>query len=299
MQVEIVEVSPRDGLQNEPVVLSTDDKVSLIEQAIAAGARRIEATSFVNPARVPQMADADEMMARVPRRDDVSYIGLALNDRGVQRALDAGCDEVNFVVVASETFNQRNQGTSTDGSLATFETLARTIHDHGRRASLTIAATFGCPFEGEVDVARVVGIAERAVAAGADEVALADTIGVAVPADVTQRVAAVREVTGDVPLRIHLHDTRHTGIANAVAAIDAGVMILDASLGGIGGCPFAPAATGNIATEDLLYLLDRSGINHGWSLPAAVSLPPWLEERLGAPVPGMLARAGGFPTGRD
>jgi hydroxymethylglutaryl-CoA lyase len=299
MQVEIVEVSPRDGLQNEPVVLSTDDKVSLIEQAIAAGARRIEATSFVNPQRVPQMADADDVMARVPRRDDVSYIGLALNDRGVQRALDAGCDEVNFVVVASETFNQRNQGQSTDGSLATFETLAETIHDHGRRASLTIAATFGCPFEGEVDVARVVGIAQRAVAAGADEVALADTIGVAVPADVTQRVAAVREVTGDVPLRIHLHDTRHTGIANAVAAIDAGVMILDASLGGVGGCPFAPAATGNIATEDLLYLLDRSGIDHGWSLPAAVTVPPWLEERLGAPVPGMLARAGGFPTGRD
>jgi hydroxymethylglutaryl-CoA lyase len=295
--IEIVEVSPRDGLQNESVVLSTDDKIHLIEAAVAAGARRIEATSFVNPKRVPQMADADEVMARVPRIDGVSYIGLALNDRGVRRALDGGCDEVNYVVVASETFNRRNQGVGTEESLATFEELAATIHAEGRRASLTIAATFGCPFEGEVPVGAVVRIAERAVAAGADEVALADTIGVAVPVDVTERVAAVREVTGDVPLRIHLHDTRHTGIANADAAIRAGVGILDASIGGIGGCPFAPAATGNIATEDLLYLLDRSGIEHGWSFDRTTEVVPWLEERLGKATPGMLAKAGGFPAG--
>lgn len=295
--VEVVEVSPRDGLQNEPVVLPTAAKVHLIEQAIAAGARRIEATSFVNPKRVPQMADADEVMAQVPRTDGVAYIGLALNDRGVRRAIDAGCDEVNYVVVASETFNRRNQGVGTEQSLRTFEDLAGVIHDAGRRASVTIAATFGCPFEGEVAVDAVVQIAERAVAAGADEVALADTIGVAVPADVTQRVAAVRDVTADVPLRIHLHDTRHTGIANADAAIRAGVTILDASIGGIGGCPFAPAATGNIATEDLLYLLDRSGVAHGWSLDRTVAVVPWLEEQLGKPTPGMLAKAGGFPAG--
>ncbi len=296
MRAEIVEVSPRDGLQNEPVILPTRDKVELIERAVAAGARRIEATSFVNPERVPQMADAAEVMAAVPREDGVSYIGLALNARGVDRALEAGCDEVNVVVVASDTFNRRNQGVATLASLAAFETLAGTIRDAGRRASLTIAASFGCPFEGEVAVGRVVDIAARGVAAGADEVALADTIGVAVPADVTARVAAVREVTGGVPLRLHLHDTRHTGIANAYAALQAGVRVLDASIGGIGGCPFAPAATGNIATEDLLYLLDRSGIEHGWSLPTVAAAVPWLEERLGSPVPGMAAKAGPFPA---
>lgn len=294
-RIQIVEVSPRDGLQNEDVILSTDDKVRLIEQAVEAGATRIEAASFVNPKRVPQMADGDDVMARVPRREGVSYIGLALNGRGVERALAAECDEVNFVVVASETFNQRNQGVGTFESLETFEQLAKAIHDAGKRASLTIAATFGCPFEGEVDVARVVEIAERGVAAGADEIALADTIGVAVPADVHQRVAAVREVVGDVPLRIHLHDTRHTGIANALAAIDAGVDVVDASIGGIGGCPFAPAATGNIATEDLLYLLDRSGIGHGLDLDRVCEVVPWIEQKLGKTAPGMLARAGGFP----
>ncbi len=295
--VEIVEVSPRDGLQNEDLVVSTDDKLRLVERAIAAGARRIEAASFVNPARVPQMADGDEVMARVPRVDGVSYIGLALNGRGVERALAAGCDEVNFVVVASDTFSRRNQGATTFESLGVFERLAGTMHDAGRRASITIAATFGCPFEGEVDVERVVTVAERAVQAGADEVALADTIGVAVPVDVHQRVAAVRQVVAGTPLRIHLHDTRHTGIANAMAAIDAGVAVLDASIGGIGGCPFAPAATGNIATEDLLYLLDRSGIGHGWDLDAVCETVPWLEKVLGKTTPGMLARAGGFPTG--
>lgn len=292
-----MEVSPRDGLQNESTIVSTDDKVRLVEAAIAAGARRIEAASFVNPKRVPQMADGDDVMARVPRLDGVSYIGLALNDRGVNRALAADCDEVNFVVVASDTFNRRNQGVDSLDSLATFEALAATIHGAGKKASLTIAATFGCPFEGEVDVARVVQIAERGVAAGADEVALADTIGVAVPFDVHTRVAAVREVVGDVPLRIHLHDTRHTGIANALAAIEAGIGVVDASIGGIGGCPFAPAATGNIATEDLLYLLDRSGIEHGLDLDKVCEVVPWLEGVLGKPTPGMIARAGGFPTG--
>ncbi len=295
--VEIVEVSPRDGLQNEDVLFSTDDKVKLIERAIAAGARRIEATSFVNPKRVPQMADADAVMARVPRRDDVSYIGLALNDRGVQRAIDAGCDEVNFVVVASDTFNRRNQGVGTMESMETFEELAATIHAAGLPASVTIATSFGCPFEGEVPVERVVEIVERSVRAGADEIALADTIGVAVPTDIHQRVAAAREVSGEVPLRIHLHDTRHTGIANAYAAVDAGVRIIDSSIGGIGGCPFAPAATGNIATEDLVYMLNRMGVRHGWDLAATTDVVPWLEDRLGASTPGAIARAGDFPDG--
>lgn len=294
--MQIVEVSPRDGLQNESVLFSTEDKVSLIEQAIAAGARRIEATSFVNPKRVPQMADADAVMAQVPRRDDVSYIGLALNPRGVDRALEAGCDEVNVVVVASDTFNRKNQGVGTLDSLAAFESLAGAIRAADRRVSLTVAASFGCPFEGEVDIGRVVDIARRGAAAGAEEIALADTIGVAVPTDIHERVDAVRAVVGDIPLRLHLHDTRHTGIANAYAAVEAGVQILDASIGGIGGCPFAPAATGNIATEDLLYLLDRMGLDHGWSLARTADVVPWLEERLGSSVPGMAAKAGPFPA---
>lgn len=297
MMVQIVEVSPRDGLQNEKVVLSTVDKLHLIERAIAAGARRIEAASFVNPARVPQMADAAEVMAGVPRNLDVSYIGLALNGRGVQRALEADCDEVNYVVVASETFSQRNQGSSTDESLATFEELSAQIHDAGKRSSVTIAASFGCPFEGEVDLGRVVDIAARSAAAGADEIALADTIGVAVPADIRRRIAAIREVTGATALRIHLHDTRHTGIANALAAIESGIDVLDASIGGIGGCPFAPAATGNIATEDLVYLLDRSGIEHGLDLDLLCEVVPWLEQKLGITAAGMIAKAGGFPVG--
>ena len=293
--VEIVEVSPRDGLQNEDVLLSTDAKVELIERAIAAGARRIEATSFVHPKRVSQMADADEVMRRVPRRPDVSYIGLALNDRGVQRALAADCDEINYVVCATDTFSERNQGMSSEASLATFEELATTITSGGKIASLTISAAFGCPFEGEVPTQRVVEIAKRGAAAGASEIAIADTIGVAVPTDVTERVAAVTAVIGDIPLRIHLHDTRHTGIANAWAAVESGVRILDASLGGIGGCPFAPNATGNIATEDLLYMLDRAGVEHDWDLNETVSVVPWIEEQLGKPATGMVARAGLFP----
>ena len=294
--VEIVEVSPRDGLQNEDVVLSTDAKVALIERAIAAGARRIEATSFVHPGRVPQMADAGEVMARVPRRPDVSWIGLALNERGVDRALAADCNEINYVVGATDTFSERNQGMSTDDSLRVFEDLAATITAGDRIASLTISTAFGCPFEGEVATGRVVEIAERGAAAGASEVAIADTIGVAIPSDVTERVNAVQSAIGDVPLRIHLHDTRHTGIANAWAAVEAGVRILDASLGGIGGCPFAPNATGNIATEDLLYLLERAGVEHGWDLATAITVVPWIEEQLGKPASGMVARAGLFPT---
>lgn len=298
-QVEIIEVSPRDGLQNESTVLPTSAKVHLIERAIAAGARRIEATSFVNPKRVPQMADADDVMAAVPRVDGVSYIGLVLNRRGFDRAVAAGVDEVNAVVVATDTFNQRNQGVPTEGSVQAFEELVADAHAAGVRASLTIAATFGCPFEGEVAVDRIVQIAARAAAAGADEIALADTIGVAVPTDVYERVAAVREVTGDVPLRIHLHDTRHTGIANAYAAVDAGVTALDASLGGIGGCPFAPAATGNIATEDLVYLLDRMGVGHPLDLSVLTDTVPWIEQQLGRPAAGMLAKAGPFPSSAE
>jgi hydroxymethylglutaryl-CoA lyase len=293
--VEIVEVGPRDGLQNEGVVVDTTTKVSLIERMLDAGVRRVEATSFVHPKRVPQMADADAVMAAVPRDRGASYIGLVLNERGLDRALAAGVDEVNVVVVATETFSQRNQGVGVDGMLDAWQRIARRARDAGLRTSVTISAAFGCPFEGEVPAQRVVEIADRAATAGPDEIALADTIGVGVPPQVTGLVRAVREEVGGIPLRCHFHNTRNTGFANVVAALDAGVAALDASVGGIGGCPFAPAATGNIATEDLIYLLDRMGVTHGADLELASRTAEWIGDQLGSTVPGLLSRAGPFP----
>lgn len=295
--VEIVEMSPRDGLQNEDTVLSTEHKVELVERAVRAGHRRIEVTSFVNPARVPQMADADALMAALPRHDGIRYAGLVLNRRGLTRALAAGVDEVDVVVVASDTFSMRNQGTTTEQGCGVAADIVREAQAAGVFTTVTVAAAFGCPFEGEVPMARLREVVARMVDAGPDELALADTIGVAVPADLTGRFAMVREVGGsDLPLRVHLHDTRHTGVANAVAAISAGVATLDASIGGAGGCPFAPNATGNVATEDLLYLFERTGISTGVDLSATIETVAWLEERLGKRLPGALLRAGVFPA---
>lgn len=295
--VQVVEVSPRDGLQSEPEVLSTASKVALITRAVDAGIRRIEVCSFVNPKRVPQMADAEEVLAALPERDDVSWIGLVLNTRGFERARDAGMREINVVAVATDTFAEKNQGTTTDGTVRAFEEIAPLARDAGMFVSLTIAASFGCPYEGEVPVERVVGIARRASEAGASEVALADSIGVAVPTDVIERIAAVRPVLGDaVGLRAHFHNTRNTGLANAYAAVEAGVDALDSSLGGVGGCPFAPNATGNIPTEDLAYLLDRMGVETGLDLAKLTEVVPWIEEQLGKRVPGLLSKAGLFPN---
>ena len=293
--VEIIEVSPRDGLQGESATLSTADKIELINRAVAAGVRRIEATSFVNPKRVPQMADAEEVMAGLPRRDGVSYIGLALNRRGVERALEAGCHEVNFVVVASETFNRRNQGASVEETLATWNEVAALARNAGTPCGITISAAFGCPYEGEVPTERVAEIAQIAAVAEPSEIALADTIGVGVPAQVHERMAAVAEAAPGIALRCHFHNTRNTGLANAQAAIEAGVGALDASIGGIGGCPFAPAATGNIPTEDLIYMLDRSGIEAGVDIGAIIDVAAWLAKRLGHELPALLGRAGVFP----
>lgn len=295
-RVEIVDVSPRDGLQSEPGELSTSAKVELIERLISAGVRRLEAASFVNPKRVPKMADAEEVMARLPRSDDVKYIGLVMNRRGLDRALEAGVDEVNVVVVCSDTFCRRNQGTTTAEAVAVYSEIAEASAAGGVPAGVTLAAAFGCPYEGEVPVGRLTDVASEVAASRPAEIALADSIGVAVPADVEERVAAVRKVAGGVRLRAHFHNTRNTGYANAAAALDAGVSVLDASLGGIGGCPFAPAATGNIATEDLVYLLDRMGVSSGLSLEALCSEARWLAEALGHPVPGYLSKAGGFPA---
>lgn len=295
-RVDILEVSPRDGLQNEATILSTADKVELVERAVRTGARRIEVTSFVNPSRVPQMADADELMAAVPRDEGVAYAGLVMNRRGLDRALNAGVDEIDVVVVATDTFCQRNQGMTTAQACDTAAELVREAHAAGVFTTITVGASFGCPFEGEVSLARLREVVRRVVDAGPDEIALADTIGVAVPAEIKERLALVREVTdSDGPLRLHLHDTRHTGVANAVAAVEAGVQTLDASIGGAGGCPFAPKATGNVATEDLVYLFQRMGVATGLDLGSVIETVGWLEERLGKRLPGALAPAGGFP----
>ncbi|MEO7131108.1 MAG: hydroxymethylglutaryl-CoA lyase [Dermatophilaceae bacterium] len=295
--VEICEVSPRDGLQNEDVLISTDDKVELVRRAIRAGARRIEVTSFVHPGRVPQMADAEEVMAQIPRTDEVRYAGLVMNARGLDRALAARVDEINVVVVATDTFCQRNQGMSTQEAVDMAAQLVAAGRAAGVGTTVTIGASFGCPFEGEVPIGRLREVLARTLAAGPDEIALADTIGVAVPSEITQRLALAAEVAGpDVPLRLHLHDTRHTGVANAVAAVAAGVRVLDASIGGTGGCPFAPNATGNVATEDLVYLFDRMGITTGLDAKVLAQTVSWLEERLGKQLPGALLRAGPFPS---
>ncbi len=294
-RIEIVEVGPRDGLQNEKVQFSTENKIALIERLIAAGARRIEAVSFVNPKRVPQMADAEAVMAAVPRRANVKYIGLVMNARGFERALACGVDEVNCVVVASDTFNRRNQGVGTDDSIKTLGEIAAAARRANIPLSVVVAAAFGCPFEGEMPMGRLVDVLGKIAKHAPREVALADTIGVGAPNEVTERFAAVKRIMPEAVLRAHFHNTRNTGLANACAAVAAGVTALDASVGGMGGCPFAPAATGNIPTEDLCYMLERMGVDTGLSVPALIEVSHWLEAHLGRGVPALLGRAGVFP----
>lgn len=300
VQVQLVEVAPRDGLQNDPALLSVEQKVELVGRAWAAGLRRLEVASFVNPARVPQMAGAEDVVAALagrPDRGDASLIGLVLNARGFERARATRVDEVNLVVAASETFCQRNQGMSMEATVATVEQVAPLAVASGLVPTVTISTSFGCPFEGEVPTGRVVALAERLAATGVAEVAIADTIGVAVPADVRAVVGQVgAALPGSVRLRAHFHNTRNTGYANALAAYEAGVRVLDASLGGIGGCPFAPKATGNIATEDLVYLLERSGVDTGVDLDALITASEWLGRQLGRPTPSLVSKAGGFPS---
>jgi hydroxymethylglutaryl-CoA lyase len=295
MNVDLVEVGPRDGLQSEGLVLPTTTKIALVERLIGAGLRRIEVTSFVNPKRVPQMADAEAVLAGLPRRAGVSFIGLVLNRRGFDRAQIAGCDAVGMAVVASETFNRRNQGVGTEESIAEWRSIAAAAHAAGIQPNVTISTAFGCPFEGEVAAARVLDVAMRCAESDPVEIALADTVGVAVPTQVADLFGALRERLPGMPLRAHFHNTRNTGIANVHAAIAAGVRAIDASVGGIGGCPFAPAATGNVATEDVLYLLNRMGVATGVSIDALIDTAHWLETQIGKPVPGMLAKAGNFP----
>ena len=295
MKIDLVEVGPRDGLQSEGTLLPTAVKVELITRLIAAGIRRLEVTSFVNPKRVQQMADAEAVMAALPRNNGVSYIGLVLNRQGFDRALAAGCDEIGMAVIASDSFNRRNQGVSTEESLAAWLDIARAAHAAKVKPNVVVSAAFGCPFEGEIDPDHVLDIALRCARAEPIEIALADTIGVGVPTQVADLFGRLRRELPQMPLRAHFHNTRNTGIANAYAAIEAGVTALDGSVGGVGGCPFAPAATGNIPSEDLLYMLDRMGVETGVSLEAMIDTGRWLQEKIGRPIPGMLMKAGGFP----
>lgn len=300
--VEIVEVGARDGLQNEPEVISTADKVEMINRMVAAGARRLEVASFVHPGRVPQMADAEAVITSLPDRKDVSYIGLCLNKRGVLRALTTredgkrGVDEVGCVAFATDGFGQRNQGQTVEEGIRENKEMIRLAKSEGMIAQVTISTAFGCPFEGEVAPEKVLDIVQQLAEAEPTEIALADTIGVAVPAQVMDLFGRVRStLPRAIRLRAHFHNTRNTGIANAWAAYQAGAQILDSSVGGLGGCPFAPKATGNIATEDLVYMLERSGIKTGLDLDAVINTALWFEGIRGKPVASMVAKAGRFP----
>jgi hydroxymethylglutaryl-CoA lyase len=295
--IEVVEVGPRDGLQNEDRVLPVETRLDFINRLEACGVRRLEAASFVNPRRVPQMAGAEEVMAGLPKRAGCSRIGLVLNERGWDRAVAAGCDEANIVVCASDGFGIRNQGAPVADQIAAMAAIARRrAREGGPVLSLTISVAFGDPFDGEVSEDQVATIAREAAAAGIGEIALGDTIGVADPWTVRQRIEAVRTAAPDARIRMHFHNTRNTGLANVHASIEAGVDVIDASCGGIGGCPFAPAATGNIATEDLVYMLNRAGIETGLDLGGLIETGRWIGDQLGKAAPSALSRAGVFPA---
>ncbi|MBU6393383.1 MAG: hydroxymethylglutaryl-CoA lyase [Sphingomonadales bacterium] len=294
--IEFVEVGPRDGLQNERTVVSTADKLELIARSIAAGARRIEVTSFVNPTRVPQMADAEAVCAALPERAGVTFIGLVMNARGADRAIATGrIDQLGAVAVATDKFAIANQGQTSDESVDAAKAIISKARDAGLTAQATIGASFGCPFEGEVDEARVVEMARRLAEAEPVEVALADTIGVADPGHVSRLVAAVRAAIDPLPVRVHFHNTRGTGLANVWAAVTAGATVVDAALGGLGGCPFAPGAAGNVSSEDVVYMLERAHISTGMDLDQLIESSAWLTGIIGRKLPGMVAQAPRFP----
>ncbi|HZZ90679.1 MAG TPA: hydroxymethylglutaryl-CoA lyase [Caulobacteraceae bacterium] len=294
--IEIVEVGARDGLQNEKAALSPETKVAFIRRLEACGARRLEAVSFVNERRVPQMAGAEAIMAALPPEAGRSRIGLVLNERGWDRAVAAKVDEANVVVCASDAFGIRNQGAQVKAQMQALATIvARQRAEGGPPVSVTFSVAFGCPFEGEVPEAQVEALAREAGALGVTEIALADTIGVADPWAVRRRLELTRKAAPQARLRAHFHDTRNTGLANAFASVEAGVSVLDASCGGLGGCPFAPAATGNIATEDLVYMLERAGYETGYDLGLLIETGRWIGELIGKPPISALSRAGGFP----
>lgn len=295
-KIEIVEVAPRDGLQNEKALVSTEDKVALIERAIRAGARRIEVTSFVNPRAVPQMADAEAVCTALPKRDDVTYIGLVMNARGAGRALETGrIDQLGAVAVATDTFAMANQGQTSDGSVEAAKAIIAMARDAGKTGQVTIGAAFGCPFEGEVSEQRVVDMVLALAEAGPAEIGLADTIGVGNPAHVASLISKVRAAAPEIPVRVHFHNTRGTGLANVWSAVLSGAATVDAAIGGLGGCPFAPGAAGNVSTEDVVYMLERAGIDTSLDLTQLISANHWLSDVMQRPLPGMVAKAPSFP----
>ena len=294
--IDICEVAPRDGLQSEPRLWSIDERVQFIDRLSATGVSRIEAASFVHPKRVPQMADAEAVMMGITRNSAVTYAGLALNVRGADRAIDAGVNELRYVVVASETFNQKNQGNSIKETIAGLREISNRVREAGIKLSCTIGASFGCPFEGEVSTDGVISLAKQLLDSGVAEVGLADTIGAAVPTQVTSLIKGVRDAVGTgIGIGCHLHNTRNTGFANAAAAAVAGVDFLDSSIGGIGGCPFAPRATGNIATEDLCFMLRNMGFDTGVDIEKLITVAKWTEQFFDDPLPGQVMKAGLFP----
>ena len=290
--ITLCDVGPRDGLQNEEKHLDPERRAELVNRLAAAGLPRIEAVSFVNPARVPQMAGAEEVVAGIDRQEGVVYAGLVLNEKGYDRLAATGLDEVHVAFAATETFNRRNQNALPEDSLAAAATIVDRAHADRIRATVTVGVAFGCPFEGAVDPARVLGFVRELAEAGADEVVLADTVGVGVPRQVKHLVGEAVKLAPTVG--VHLHNTRNTGFANAYAALEAGATVLDASVGGLGGCPFAPRATGNICTEDLVYMLHGEGVHTGIDLAALITVAEWLEGELGRQLPGQVYRAGTF-----
>jgi hydroxymethylglutaryl-CoA lyase len=291
-RMTICDVAPRDGLQNDPKILAPETRAELVDRLAGAGVPRIEAVSFVNPGRVPQMAGAEEVVEALTAREDVVFAGLVLNEKGYDRLRETALGEAHLAFASTETFNQRNSNASVDESLTATKRMIERAHADGIRVTVTIGASFGCPFEGKVDPGRILALAEELAAGGADEIGFADTIGVAVPSMVRDLVGRATRLP--VPVAVHLHNTRNTGIANAFAAVEAGATVLDASVGGIGGCPFAPRATGNICTEDLVYMLHGEGIDTGIDLEALIDVASWLEGILGRQLEGMVYRAGTF-----
>ncbi len=292
MTVTVCDVGPRDGLQNQPLTLEPETRAELVNRLAAAGLPRVETVSFVSPKHVPQMAGAEEVVAGIERREGVVYAGLVVNERGYERLVATGLDEVHFAFASTEEFNRRNAGVSVEETLAGAERILARANADGFRATVAIGASFGCPFEGAVDPDRIEELATRLAAAGADELVLADTVGVGVPHQVRDLVGRVAKLGR--PVGVHLHNTRNTGFANAYAALEAGATVFDASVGGIGGCPFAPRATGNIATEDLVYLLHGEGVETGIDLEALIDVAIWLESTLGRELEGQVYKAGVF-----
>ncbi|MGB5076403.1 MAG: hydroxymethylglutaryl-CoA lyase [Sphingorhabdus sp.] len=295
--IEFVEVGPRDGLQNEAHIVSTAEKLALISRALQAGARRIEVASFVNPARVPQMADAEAVCAGLPERTDVTYIGLVMNPRGAERAIATGrIDQLGAVCVSTDRFAMANQGQTSAESVDVARAIIARAQEAGLTGQVTIAASFGCPFEGEVAEDHVVAMAIALAQSRPAEVALADTIGVANPAHVARLVARVKSAIDPIPVRVHFHNTRGTGLANVWAAIGAGANVVDASIGGLGGCPFAPGSAGNVASEDVVYMLERAGISTGMDLDSLVAASRWLAGIMNKKLPAMVSNAPLFPA---